>query len=107
MSYGEDESYGTGRRNTGYGEESEGGYKASTYGDDTEGYGAKKTTYGDDEETSGYGRKSSSYGEQNEGGYGKKRDSDGDGIPDEFEKSQYKREDVSTILHRLCGSCAV
>ena len=99
MSYGEDETYGTGRRNTGYGEESEGGYKASTYGDDTEGYGAKKTTYGEDEETSGYGKKTSSYGEENEGGHGRQarkgRDTDGDGIPDEFEKSQYNREDVS------------
>ena len=105
MSYGEDETYSTGRGNTGYGEEStEGGYKASTYGDDTEGYGAKKTTYGADEETSGYGRKKSgSYGEEQESGHGKHgkkgRDTDGDGIPDEFEKSQYNREDVSGSLY--------
>lgn len=97
------------KKASGYGDDAEGEYKASTYGDDNEGGYKKSGGYGDDNE-GGY-RKSGGYGDDNEGGsrrtggyggdeetrprHGHKKDSDGDGIPDEFEKSQYNREDVS------------
>jgi hypothetical protein len=65
-----------------------------SYGDE---YGARKTTYGEEESEGGYGRSAGGYGEESTGygSRGGKKDSDGDGIPDEFEKSQYNREDVS------------
>ena len=69
-----------------------------SYGE--EGYGRTTGGYGEEESAGGYGStRAGGYGS----GYGNKRDSDGDGIPDEFEKSQYNRGDVRILhgMHRL------
>lgn len=86
MSYDDDSSYGQ-RKTSAYGEDSEGGYggqRTSGYGDDSE-YGQKKTSYGEE----------GGYAGETGRGYGGRKDSDGDGVPDEFEKSEFNREDVS------------
>lgn len=100
--YGDDTTQGGyGQQTGGYGDDAgQGGYgqKASTgYGDDAGqgGYGQKTSTgYGDDSADAGYGQKSTS-------GYGsQQKDSDGDGTPDEFQNSQFNKEDVENLKDR-------